>query len=312
VLKIVDYLGNVGGQGHLILLLALGITIFFIFIMLVLAFKRAKKNEAKGAVSDTKKDKISSSAPISQVKGDSSSYIEYLKEALPSVKEEVRQIDTILAGLKGGGGSLPIDPNPELEREIEKLKKELAAAQNAAKETTVVSSDPQIEEEMKKISSENEELKKTSSLLQTKYDEAVKGQDDLKTEIEGLKAKLEESSKTSSSGVDQKLVDELNEKISFLESQLAEYEVIEEDIANLKALQEEKQELLAKISALEGGGEKSEAPKADESSSETQAIDDSGDEFEEEKPEPAANTEAQDKSGIANEFEKFLDADSPT
>jgi len=320
VLKIVEYLGKVGGQGHLVLLIALGVAVFFIFIMLVIAFKRAKqaaRNVQNQGVLTPEKTVNKVSPKVVQKAGDTSAYIEYLKEALPCVKEEVRQIDTILAGLKGGGGVAlpPIDPNPELEREIQKLKKELIAAQAASKEGTVISADPQIEEEIKKLNAENEELKKTSAGLKTKYETAVKGQDDLKTEIEGLKTELSEAKKAGSlAGGDQKQINELNEKISFLESQLAEYEVIEEDIANLKALQEEKQELLKKIADLESGGSGNASKVQEKAEEEDDASGTSvADEFEEES---AVSTSAEEtspeQSGIANEFEKFLDADSPS
>ncbi|MBF0365946.1 MAG: hypothetical protein HQK50_10270 [Oligoflexia bacterium] len=81
---------------------------------------------------------------------------------------------------------------------------------------------------------------------------------ELETEIDRLEKELADAhskaSEGSGGGVDQAVVDQVNKEKEELKARLQEYEIIEDDLANLKRLQIENDELKKEISALKGGG----------------------------------------------------------
>lgn len=62
------------------------------------------------------------------------------------------------------------------------------------------------------------------------------------------------ASAPAAAGGDPNALKELNDKIAKLESRLAEYEVIEDDLANLKKYQQENKQLRSQLEALQKGG----------------------------------------------------------
>ena len=94
--------------------------------------------------------------------------------------------------------------------------------------------------------------------LKTQLASAVQKTDELTKTIAQLnaeKANLEKAGAGSGAagGDNGKQLADLNEKISKLESKLTEYEVIEDDLANLKKYQQENKQLKAQLEALQKG-----------------------------------------------------------
>ena len=70
----------------------------------------------------------------------------------------------------------------------------------------------------------------------------------LKQEVQSLQVKLQEAQAAGSGN------EELVSELETLRERLKEYEIIEEDLANLKRLQQENDQLKAEIAALKKGG----------------------------------------------------------
>ncbi len=113
------------------------------------------------------------------------------------------------------------------EKMVSDLEKQLTAAASG--------DDSSLLDEIKSLKTENQQLK------------------DRITELEGLLAKAKESS--GDDGAVSELVAELDE----LKEKLTEYEIIEEDLANLKRLQQENDQLKKTIADM--GGESDSGPK---------------------------------------------------
>lgn len=161
----------------------------------------------------------------------------------------------------------------------------------------------------------------------------LKGENEsLKAQLEKANAVLEASKAAGGSGGDASLqveVDQLTKERDELKERLMEYEIIEEDLANLKKFQKENEQLKKTIAELKGGGAPSEeapaaeAPAAEpepepepveeapapESQPETTADENpaADDSAAEEKPDVPAN-EGEQKSAaeLLSEFEKML------
>lgn len=100
--------------------------------------------------------------------------------------------------------------------------------------------------------------------LQAQLAAAVKKTEELtKTiaELTAAKSELEKKGAGAAPAGDAgKALAELNDKIAKLEAKLGEYEVIEDDLANLKKYQQENKNLKAQLDALKGGGAAAAAP----------------------------------------------------
>lgn len=104
--------------------------------------------------------------------------------------------------------------------------------------------------------------------LQAALAAAVAKQTEQAKQIEALlkeKAALEAKAASAgaapaAAGGDDKALAEMKEKIARLESRLSEYEVIEDDLANLKKYQQENKQLKAQLDALNAGGAPAAAP----------------------------------------------------
>lgn len=94
------------------------------------------------------------------------------------------------------------------------------------------------------------------SALKTQLATAVQKTDELNKTIAQLnaeKANLEKAGASAGAGDSSKQLTDLNDKISKLESKLTEYEVIEDDLANLKKYQQENKQLKAQLEAMQKG-----------------------------------------------------------
>jgi chromosome segregation ATPase len=320
--------GNVGVIG---VFGALVICLLVVFIMLALAYKRARSGGGKKvAVDKTKASDKTSNA---------SDYVPYLNDAIASMKSEIVQMDAKLVASQGGAPVASPDQSAQLialqsqltakETELNTLRAELAAAKAAAAQAAqaaaaapaaaapaptpapAAGADPakitELEAQVAAVTAEKTALEGQLKDAQAQVTALTQERDDLKAallakdkEIEEAKAAVPEGGGGDDS--------ELKEKISFLESQLAEYEVIEEDIANLKKLQEEKEALENKVKELEAGGggaPAAAAPAKEEEAAPAKEAAAGGDEF-------AAEEGVDDGSAIANEFEEFLDEGNPS
>ncbi len=96
--------------------------------------------------------------------------------------------------------------------------------------------------------------------LQKNLEEQIKNTEKVNEEKKAIEAELEKlkngAPSTSDGGDQSDQVAELQKKIKSLEDRLAEYSVIEDDLANLKRLQQENQELKSKLAS---GGSETEA-----------------------------------------------------
>ncbi|MCF8058737.1 MAG: hypothetical protein K9K67_05540 [Bacteriovoracaceae bacterium] len=103
----------------------------------------------------------------------------------------------------------------------------------------------------------------------------------LKSEIESLKAQLEESNSAlenaragGDGGGDAALeaqIDSVTKERDELRERLMEYEIIEEDLANLKKFQQENEQLKKTIAELKGGAAAEESPAEEEPADEPEA-----------------------------------------
>lgn len=97
------------------------------------------------------------------------------------------------------------------------------------------------------------------SALQNQLTAAAQKQEELTKTVAQLtneKAELEKkvaAGGAAAGGDAGKQLAELNDKIAKLEAKLSEYEVIEDDLANLKKFQQENKQLKAQLAALQGG-----------------------------------------------------------
>ncbi|MEW6055267.1 MAG: hypothetical protein AB1540_01525 [Bdellovibrionota bacterium] len=97
-------------------------------------------------------------------------------------------------------------------------------------------------------------LKSQLAAALSKQDELSKMVSSLNADKGALEAKLSSGAATPATGGEaKKALDEAVEKITKLESKLAEYEVIEDDLANLKKYQQENKQLRAQLEGLQGG-----------------------------------------------------------
>lgn len=106
---------------------------------------------------------------------------------------------------------------------------------------------------------DDETLKKLSAELQAslgKQDELGKALTKIQDEKAALEAKLAQAGSGSAPAPDAAGGDskETLDKIAKLEAKLAEYEVIEDDLANLKRYQQENKQLKAQLAATQNGG----------------------------------------------------------
>lgn len=140
------------------------------------------------------------------------------------------------------------------------------------------------EESSGKDTGETKEPSKEALELQEKLNEKA-------AEIEKLKKEIE--SKASSTGEDKSKeeITSLTEKLGDLEKKLSEYEIIEDDIANLSLYKEENLKLKQEIEKLKGGsGEETEEPEqetvaeVEEESAEEEIIEEAKEEVAEESP----------------------------
>lgn len=105
------------------------------------------------------------------------------------------------------------------------------------------------------------ELQKQLTASNAKQEEFAKKIAQLSSEKAALEAKAGQAGGSSAGGGDSK---EAQDKIAKLEAKLSEYEVIEDDLANLKKYQQENKQLRAQLSALQGGAPAPEAAPAAE------------------------------------------------
>ena len=221
-------------MGHLEWVLV-GQVVFFgsIACMLLLSSKRHKKR---------KKSKV----------GDKN--LQELDLGISTIRDEAQNLLRYLEQLTGEAPPL-VRPNPR-DAKIEELQKQLESARHTAE-----SSQGEIRNLSDKLSALMAELEKAkvtagdAAQLQAARAEAGR----LNAENQTLKVQLEEAKKQpppAASSVDPKEVAELKSKIQFLEKQLQEYAVIEEDIANVRKLKEENDRLKA-------GGAVASAPVAE-------------------------------------------------
>jgi len=139
----------------------------------------------------------------------------------------------------------------------------------------------------------------------------------LRSEVDTLKGQLEEANRLleeAKNSADEGVYEELSKERDELKERLMEYEIIEEDLANLKRYQQENEELNKTIEALRNNQSSNEASPSEDNLEEV--IDDKSEAIEEEPEEKVvplsevdtAQAEAEQKSAeeLLSEFEKML------
>lgn len=140
---------------------------------------------------------------------------------------------------------------------------------------------------------------------------------ELKAKIAELEAKLKEAESNSGGGADPEQVATLTKERDELKERLQEYEIIEDDLANLKKLQQENEQLKKSLEAAGGAAPAAAEPAAAPAPEPEAAPEPEPPAAEaapaEEEPEPAPSgddpaLEGEEKSAedLLNEFEKML------
>ena len=124
----------------------------------------------------------------------------------------------------------------------------------------------------------------------------------LKSELEAARGEIEVLKAASAAGADSSELDELKKKNSELEASLEEYSVISEDLANLRRLQQENDQLKKTIEELKGGAPAESAP---EPAPEPEAAPEPEPEA---APEPAAEPEAAPEPAAEDDGEAAMAA----
>ena len=101
------------------------------------------------------------------------------------------------------------------------------------------------------------ELQKQLAASNAKQEEFAKTISQLSADKATLEAKAAQGGAPAAGGAPSK---DALEKIAKLEAKLSEYEVIEDDLANLKKYQQENKQLRSQLAALQGGAPAPEAP----------------------------------------------------
>ncbi|MBN1114193.1 MAG: hypothetical protein JXA66_02525 [Oligoflexia bacterium] len=182
-------------------------------------------------------------------------YMTFLKESLDELIKEAEDLRKELSKAKSGAmGSDDGASAQEITRlqamidekneEIGKLKQEIVKYENQEPVVSQSGGDPAVEEKLNsKIRALEENIKKLE-----------KENKDLAEEVEKAAStatgSAQDSGKIAELGKANK---ELSEKIEKLESQLLEYEIIEDDLANLKVLKEENEKLKIQLGAMSAG-----------------------------------------------------------
>jgi chromosome segregation ATPase len=122
----------------------------------------------------------------------------------------------------------------------------------------------------------------------------------LKQEVQTLQVKLQEAQAAGAGS------EELVAELETLRERLKEYEIIEEDLANLKRLQQENDQLKAEIAALKkGGAAPAPTPAAEPQKAATPAPETKSVEVKE-GPEVKVENEQKSAEELLQEFEKML------
>lgn len=146
-----------------------------------------------------------------------------------------------LAAVPAGGAPHLVDDD---DTNLEKVAAPTSGAAPAPEETKVVA-----------------ETKKAIEVMSVQVGEKDKKIEELSSQISDLQAQVQKSKQELASSVDTKA---LEIKIKDLESKLAEYEIIEDDIANLSLYKEENVRLKDELNKLKGaGGATPSVPEAD-------------------------------------------------
>ncbi len=183
------------------------------------------------------------------------------------------------ASANSGGGSFP--DMGELEGTLKKVLESTEV--RTAGVSTQVSPDGNVETVYKELPSEEKE--QLESAIAAKEAEIEK----LKTNMETLRNEAQNSSG------DGELPDDIKAKIEELEARLAEYEIIEDDIADLSMYKEENAQLKAEIEALRSSSPESGGAEEPASIEEALAED-------KKVEEPAAEAEAAEDNGVDDDI----------
>ncbi len=188
------------------------------------------------------------------------------------------------AGKRGASASSGSGSFPDMGELEGTLKKVLESTEvRAAGVSTQVTPDGNVETVYKELP--NEEKEQLESAIAAKEAEIEK----LKTNMETLRNEAQNSSG------DGELPDDIKAKIEELEARLAEYEIIEDDIADLSMYKEENAQLKAEIEALRSSSP--EVGGAEEPASIEEAL------AEDKKvEEPAVEAEAADDGGVDDDI----------
>ncbi len=185
------------------------------------------------------------------------------------------------ASASSGGGSFP--DMGELEGTLKKVLESTEV--RAAGVSTQVSPDGNVETVYKELP--NEEKEQLESAIAAKEAEIEK----LKSNMETLRNEAQNSSG------DGELPDDIKAKIEELEARLAEYEIIEDDIADLSMYKEENAQLKAEIEALRSSSP--EAGGAEEPASIEEAL---AEDKKVEEPVAEVEAEAADDGGVDDDI----------
>lgn len=149
-----------------------------------------------------------------------------------------------------------ISLNQDNARDIEELLKKVLAQANSIGSGKVVIAESKTEN----ISSTEPSLSVSQPVLQENVVNSAE-LNSLKQQLEDKQKEIEELKNTLQKSSSEELSEDLLDKIKDLESRLAEYEIIEDDIADLSKYKEENAQLKEELEFLRSGGDDSSKKK---------------------------------------------------